>query len=152
MSLLQHRRAVSALFLSVCALLIAAAAPAPVRAPGRVEGFVRDQAGAPVTGAQVFVIGTGRAASTDAQGHYLISGLPAGAVDLRAGFVGYRQLIIRGVPVVAGQTTRRDFVLEAATISVEAGDQGRALPHRPAPRRPDRTGARHPARCRRGER
>src|ERR1041385_7629481 len=114
---LQPRRAVGALFLSVLALLIVAAAPGTP--PGRIEGFVKDSAGAPIVNAQVFVIPSSGSALTDRQGHYLISNVPAGTVTLRAAFVGYRPLRVSGVVVSAGKTTRQDFTLAPSVVSVQ---------------------------------
>lgn len=114
---LRSQRAVRALFLSVCALLIAAATPRHEVA--RIDGYVKDLAGAPVANAQIFIVGTAFSSLTDSRGHYLIGGLTAGTVDLRAAFVGYRPVLVRGVVLRAGQTTRQDFALEASVVSVE---------------------------------
>jgi Ca-activated chloride channel family protein len=108
------RRSLAASLLGAIALLTTAAAPLP--APGRVAGWVKDQAGAPITGAQVVVDGTTLAALTDTNGHYLISGISPGQVVLKATFVGYRPLIIRNFTITGGQTSRVDFPLEAATV------------------------------------
>ncbi len=110
------RRPFRALALAVIAALISAASP--LHAPGRIEGYVKDNAGAPIANAQVFVVGTAHSALTDRQGHYLISGIPAGTVDVRAAFVGYRPVVVRSVVVQGGQTTRRDFTLEASVVEV----------------------------------
>ena len=115
MSPTHFRRAIGALALALCATLIAAA---PTAAPGRIDGYVKDQAGAPIANAQIFVVGTAYSALTDPQGHYLIAGIPAGRVDLRAAFVGYRPVRVRGVRVQGGLTTRQDFTLEASVVSV----------------------------------
>ena len=116
MSPTHFRRAASAVALALSAALVAAA---PSAAPGRIEGFVRDQAGAPVANAQVFVVGTAYSALADAQGHYLIAGIPGGRVDLRAAFVGYRPVRVTGVVVQSGLTTRQDFTLEASVVAVQ---------------------------------
>ena len=89
-------------------------------APGRIAGFVKDNAGAPIADAQIFVVGTSYSALTDAQGHYDIAGLNPGTVDVRAAFVGYRPVLVRGVRVVSGRTTRQDFALEASVVEVSA--------------------------------
>ena len=107
------------LVLSVVAIAgLGAGRPTPANAPGRIEGLVRDQAGAAISNAQVFVIGTPLSALTDARGHYLISGVAPGRVDLRAAFVGHRPVVVRGLLVRSGQVTRRDFTLEAAVTEV----------------------------------
>ena len=95
-------------------------APISAQSPGRIEGYVKDNGGAPIANAQVFIDAASISAITDARGHYLIARVTAGAVDMRATIVGYRPLIIRAVPVAAGQTTRRDFTLEPSVVEVEA--------------------------------
>jgi Ca-activated chloride channel family protein len=118
MSAPRSRRPLATTLLGVIALLVAAAAPLP--APGRIEGWVKDQAGAPIANAQVFIVSTAYSALTDAQGRYLISGLPPGRYDMRAAFVGYRPVVVRGTTVTSGQTTRQDFALEASVVEVAA--------------------------------
>ena len=95
-------------------------APISAQSPGRIEGYVKDNGGALIANAQVFIDAASISAITDARGHYLIARVTAGAVDMRATIVGYRPLIIRAVPVAAGQTTRRDFTLEPSVVEVEA--------------------------------
>jgi Ca-activated chloride channel family protein len=112
------RRSLAASLLGAIALLTTAAAPLP--APGRVAGWVKDQAGAPIRSAQVFVVGTTLSALTDNNGHYLISGITPGQVDLRAAFVGYRPVTARNLKVESGQTAFWNFTLEASVVEVAA--------------------------------
>jgi len=57
---------------------------------GKIEGRVRDQAGAPIANAQVFVVGTAFNAATNFQGYYFINNVPAGTVAVRAAFIPSR--------------------------------------------------------------
>jgi hypothetical protein len=90
------------------------------QATGKVEGRVRDNAGAPIANAQVFVVGTAFSALTNAQGYYFINNVPVGSVDMRSAFVGYRPVVARGVLVRGGQTSTQDFALEASVVEVQA--------------------------------
>ncbi len=119
MSVPRLRHPFRAAILGAIALLLTAASSRTTD-PGRLEGFVKDNGGAPIANAQVFVVGTAHSALTDARGHYLIAGVTPGSVDLRAAFVGYRPVLVRGVRVVGGQTTRQDFALEASVVEVSA--------------------------------
>ena len=77
-----------ALFLLITLTTTAAA---PIHRPpttGRVEGHVRDQQGAPVAHAQVFVVGTALHALTDSAGVYVLAAVPEGKATLRAAFIG----------------------------------------------------------------
>ncbi len=111
-----YRRSFATSLLGAIAFLVAAATPLP--APGRIAGWVKDQGGAPIQNAQVFVVGTAFSALTDNNGHYLISGIAPGVVDLRAAFVGYRPVMVRGLKVESGQTALWNFNLEASVVEV----------------------------------
>ena len=118
MSIWLPRRPLRATAILLFSALIAAGAPE--REFARVDGYIRDHMGTPIVNAQVFVIGTAFSGLSDARGHYLITGIPAGPIDLRAAFVGYRPVVVRGVQVHAGLTTHQDFVLEACAL-MESG-------------------------------
>src|SRR5690348_7051760 len=103
--------------LAALALMLSASMLA-AQATGKVEGRVRDNAGAPIANAQVFIVGTAFSALTNAQGYYFINNVPVGTVDMRAAFVGYRPVLVRGVLVRGGQTGTTDFALEASVVQV----------------------------------
>lgn len=94
---------------------------------GMIAGTVRDSAGGPIPNAQVFIIGTGFTALTDAQGAYLLSGVPQGHHDLRAAFVGYRPTLLRNV-AVGRDTTRLDWTLASGPMVISCTLGGWALP------------------------
>ncbi|MEO6067252.1 MAG: carboxypeptidase-like regulatory domain-containing protein, partial [Gemmatimonadales bacterium] len=105
--------------LAALALLFGASMLA-AQATGKVEGRVRDNAGAPIANAQVFIVGSAFSALTNAQGYYFVNNVPVGSVDMRAAFVGYRPVVARGVLIRGGQTSTQDFGLEASVIEVTA--------------------------------
>jgi Ca-activated chloride channel family protein len=98
-------------------LLLAAGAPSAVP-EGRIAGTVRDVSGAPIANAAVIVVGTELSARTDRAGAYVLAKVPAGMVDIRAQFVGFRPTQIVNVIVKAGQTTRQDITLEATPVQI----------------------------------
>jgi TonB-dependent receptor len=60
-------------------------------APGEIRGIVRDaQTGEPLPGANAVLIGTAIGSSTDLNGRYTISSVPAGTYTLRVTYIGYR--------------------------------------------------------------
>ena len=69
---------------------------------GKLEGRVRDQAGAPIANAQVFIVGTAFNALTNPQGYYFINNVPAGTYNVRAAFIGYKSTQVDGVKVLEG--------------------------------------------------
>ncbi len=86
---------------------------------GKLEGRVRDQAGAPIANAQVFIVGTTFQAQTTPQGYYFINNVPASTYTLQAGFIGYKSTQVTTLRVLGGQTVTQDIVLEATPFQVE---------------------------------
>jgi hypothetical protein len=86
---------------------------------GKIEGRVRDQAGAPIANAQVFIVGTAFNALTNPQGYYFINNVPAGTSSVRAAFIGYKSTQVDGVKVLAGQTITVDIQLEQTAVQIQ---------------------------------
>src|SRR3954468_14576367 len=110
----------TATFTPLLLLFLASTAAAPtITSPktGRITGHVRDQGGAPLAKAQVFVVGTALNALTDPKGTYTIPEVPEGSFQLRAAVIGYRS-VQTSVSVRAGRTTVHDFVLEASALQM----------------------------------
>ena len=87
---------------------------------GKIEGTVRDQSGAPVNGAQVFIVGTAYAAVSNERGYYFINNVPAGVVVVRAQYIGFQPAEVRQVRVFANQTSTINLTLEQRAIEVAA--------------------------------
>src|SRR5688500_4820897 len=86
---------------------------------GKLEGRVRDQAGAPIANAQVFIVGSAFNALTNPQGYYFINNVPAGTYSVRAAFIGYKSTQVDGVRVLAGQTGTTDIQLEQTAVQIQ---------------------------------
>jgi carboxypeptidase family protein/TonB-dependent receptor-like protein len=86
---------------------------------GKLEGRVRDQAGAPIANAQVFIVGTAFNALTNPQGYYFINNVPAGTYNVRAAFIGYKSTQVEGVKILAGQTITTDVQLEQTAVQIQ---------------------------------
>lgn len=101
--------------------------PVPQHGPYTLSGAVRDEAGAPLQGAEVYVgydprrPGFGEA-TTDLQGHYLVSGLFAGRQPVYVSKPGYLR-ISEMIEIAEGAV--KDFTLRPGVIvsgrTVEAG-------------------------------
>jgi len=87
---------------------------------GKIEGTVRDQAGAPIAGAQVLIVGSAFASATNERGYYFINNVPAGTMTVRAQFIGYAPSEVHNVRVFAGQTFTVNIQLEQRAIEVGA--------------------------------
>ena len=102
------------------ALAIAATAP-PVfaQATGTIRGSVTSSAaGAPVAGAQVFIVGTRLGSATAGDGRYTITSVPAGTHVVRIRALGY-QPTEKSVTVSAGASVTADFVVSSAPVSLD---------------------------------
>lgn len=107
-------RGVAFAALSWMLVCVAARAAAPA---GDVAGIVVDaDSGAPVEGAVVRLDGAGAAA--DAEGRFLLHGVPAGAATLEVTRVGYAPRRV-AVVVVDGQVTRPLIELHAQAIPLQ---------------------------------
>ena len=124
-------------------LALATAAAAPVRFPapaGRIQGHVRDGAGAPIAGARVTVVGTALSSLTDSGGAYRLDVVPVGRITLRAVRAGYQTQEAPAL-VRAGATATVDLTLRAgvaerreAAKAAVAGDVAmQAVPATPEP-------------------
>ncbi len=108
-----------ALWVALAAVgLIVSAGSLHAQSTGKLEGRIRDQAGAPIAGAQVRVDGTAFGAVANSQGYWFLNSVPAGSVDLTATFVGYKPVRVTGLRVLAGQTVTQDFALEQAVVDI----------------------------------
>ena len=85
---------------------------------GTISGRITDQAGEPLTGVQVTIEGGNLGTSSDVQGRYQITGVPAGEVLVRVSVLGYAPGQ-RTVTVRAGETATADFSLEIEAIGLE---------------------------------
>jgi iron complex outermembrane receptor protein len=95
---------------------VAWAAPLQAQqATGTIRGRVVDDAQQPL--ARVTVAVGARGTFTAADGRYVISGVPAGAVTLRARMLGYAP-VTREVTVVAGYPVVVDFAMTSQAISL----------------------------------
>lgn len=100
------------------ALLFGAGRLAAQGTTGKIEGTVRDQAGAPIAGAQVLIVGSAFSSTTNEQGYYFINNVAAGVMTVRAQYIGYAPSEVRNVRVFAGQTMTVNLALEQRAIEV----------------------------------
>jgi outer membrane receptor protein involved in Fe transport len=58
-------------------------------------------------------------ASSDINGKYVIKPIPPGRYDVRASFIGYREVLIRGIQINANQTRFFDIEMESSAEQLE---------------------------------
>ncbi len=82
---------------------------------GIINGYVRDSANNPISGATVSTSSGGYSATTNASGFYQMSNVASGAYTVTASKAGYNSQSQQGVTVVAGGTTTVNFSLATAS-------------------------------------
>ena len=105
--------------------------------PGRIVGRVVDAGqGAPISGAQVELVGGDAIVVSALDGRFALTGVPAGPATVRVRMIGYAAKLVSGIAVRAGETVAQDISLEPATVEVaeiavtseaERGSVSRAL-------------------------
>ncbi len=86
---------------------------------GKLEGRIRDQGGTPVANARVIIVGTAFSAVANPQGYYFFNSVPAGVINIRVQYVGYKPTELAGVRISSGQTITQDVSLEATAVTVK---------------------------------
>ncbi|HEV2148944.1 MAG TPA: TonB-dependent receptor plug domain-containing protein, partial [Longimicrobiaceae bacterium] len=76
---------------AACLFATGLSAQSAARAGGEslVAGTVRDDAGRPLAGAQVLVVRTGRTATADGEGRFVVTGVPRGSYRVEAAHPGH---------------------------------------------------------------
>ncbi|HEY4613426.1 MAG TPA: TonB-dependent receptor, partial [Bacteroidota bacterium] len=86
---------------------------------GKIAGTVVDkERKEPLIGANVSIVGTSYGAATDIEGRYVILTVPPGTYDVKASYIGYQDVIMRGVTVTAGLTQTFNFELQSTAIEL----------------------------------
>lgn len=87
---------------------------------GSITGIVSDvKTQEPLAGVNVILRGTVRGATTDVQGKYMLTGIPAGIFDISFSLIGYTTQTIQKVSVQPDTTLYLDVSLTQAPIRTE---------------------------------
>ncbi len=87
---------------------------------GRVLGrVVSGQTGEPLPAVQVTIPVISRGTLTDANGRYILTGVPEGSYEMVVQSLGYARKTITGVEARAGQAVSMDVALDAQAVAVE---------------------------------
>ncbi|HEX6131743.1 MAG TPA: carboxypeptidase regulatory-like domain-containing protein [Actinomycetota bacterium] len=90
---------------------------------GAVTGVVTTVTGAPVAGAEVEVLASGRpAATTGADGRFAVADVPGGTYDVEVRAAGFEPATVEGVVVEDGAATELAVELSAAVRAAVLGD------------------------------
>lgn len=98
--------------------MLVAAGSAVAQNTGKIKGFVYEKAnGEPVLFTNVYLEGTSLGASTDVNGYYLISSVPAGTYTLMVTYLGYDTAKV-AVTVGAKELVAQNIFLEKSSIKL----------------------------------
>jgi hypothetical protein len=87
---------------------------------GKVTGKATDlQTGEPLIGANVIIEGTSLGAATNANGEYVILSVPPGTYEIKARYIGYREVNYQNIKVSVNLTTEVNFELPAEAYQTE---------------------------------
>ena len=104
----------------VAMLYLSASAMAGVT--GKIAGQITDKDGSgAVPGANVVILGMPSVfgSISDAEGRFAILNVPAGTYDVKCSFIGYRDVVIKGIKVLPDLTTEIDFALAAQALEAD---------------------------------
>jgi photosystem II stability/assembly factor-like uncharacterized protein len=105
-----------------CLIVLCGAAVTIPQELASVEGYVKDQMGGRVIGAQVTVTSQTaamhRTVLTNSEGHYFFNGLPPGTYDLSISATGFRNYNVQQVFLSAGQHSMVSAVLDVGKMAV----------------------------------
>jgi len=103
------------------ATVLLVVAPLTAAAQGIVRGTVRDQDGAPISGASIAIPGTTLSTRSDLQGVYRIAVVPPGQVRVYAAALGFGP-VDTVVALTGGDSTTVDFRLVPAPLALPPVD------------------------------
>jgi len=97
-----------------------AACPALAQERGGISGKVFDKKSShAIPFATVTVVGAQKGGLTDAEGKYLVTGIPPGTYEVKVQFLGYAPVSKPGVVVAPGRSQVIDFALEEIVVHQE---------------------------------
>ncbi len=87
---------------------------------GKLKGVVTDKnTGEGLIAANVVILGTGLGAATDFEGNYFIINITPGTYDVKVSYMGFENVVIKGVRIFSDKTTQQDVQLVPETFETE---------------------------------
>ncbi len=87
---------------------------------GQVFGTITDETGAPILGANIFIEGTNKGATTNIDGKYFIANAPVGSYNLIASYTGFESQTKFNILIKTKGNIAYDFVLKESVAQLEA--------------------------------
>jgi len=102
--------------LGVLLVSLCVAAGARAGTTGKLSGRVLDKKKQPLVGANVTIPAARLGAATDAEGRFVIIGVPAGTCEVKAGLLGYGPVAVQDVRISADNTTTLEIELTESPV------------------------------------
>lgn len=115
----RHERARAVLGASVFVALLLSLTGIPgalAGTTGKLSGRVLDQKKQPLTGVNVAIPAARLGAATDADGRFVIIGIPAGTYEVKVSLLGYGPVAVQDVRISADNTTPLEVTLAEAPV------------------------------------
>jgi hypothetical protein len=111
----------STVVIVVSLVVLPAAQPARAQPAATLQGRVVDASGGVLRGARITVLGISsafeRTATTDDDGRYLMTAIPAGTYQVTGSAAGFRSISVESLTLEVGRTVVRDFRLDVGDTS-----------------------------------
>jgi hypothetical protein len=105
-------------FYTVLLLMLISCSFVLAQTSGRVSGKVTDkETGEPLIGANIIIVGTSFGAASDINGEYSIRQISPGNYSVKASYIGYQDVTVSNIRIVAGLTATQDFQLSSSKIT-----------------------------------
>ncbi len=86
---------------------------------GKISGIATDkQTKEPLVGASIVVVASTMGSATGIDGRYTILNVPPGSYDVKATYVGYQDVTVKGVQVVSGLTAEVNFEMPTSAVEI----------------------------------
>ena len=111
----------TALICSILAIATMAATPTLLWGQtGTLSGTLVDgETGETLIGANVLVTELTQGTTTDLDGRYTISGIPAGDYTVQLSYIGFQTVTVNAVTISAGEVTRIDYILQPEAVGLD---------------------------------
>lgn len=87
---------------------------------GKLVGLVTDKAtGDPLAGVNIQLLTTAMGGASDIDGYYLVNNIPPGTYTIRATYLGYRPLEVKGVVITVDKTTEINIEMQESVLELE---------------------------------
>ena len=108
----------SRLLRATVAVVLLAAPSLAFAQQASISGRVTAQGGEPLPDSRVYLVGSSLTVGTNAEGRYMLRGVPTGTVEVRVIRVGYQEQK-KAITITAGAAATLDFTMQQAVVTLQ---------------------------------